>query len=46
MLKVKNFLVCACMRLDSVDENVEGDENLHLFPPPPPTDIGLRRFIS
>ena len=28
----KCFKVCACMRLDSVDENIEGETN---FAPPP-----------
>ena len=28
-LKVKKFLVCAYLRLDSIKENIEGDANLH-----------------
>ena len=35
MLKVKNVLVCACMRLDSVEDNIEVEANL---PPPPESD--------
>ena len=27
--KVKKFSVCACLRLDSIEENIEGDANLH-----------------
>ena len=33
MLKVKKFEECAFMRLYSVKQNIEGDENLH-HPPP------------
>ena len=37
MLKVKKFWVCAYLRLDSVEENREGDANLS----PPSPRIGL-----
>ena len=32
MLKVGKFQECACTRLYSVKENIEGDVNLHQFP--------------
>ena len=35
--KVKKFSVCACLRLDSIEENIEGDANLQHLPP----EIGL-----
>ena len=38
ILKVKKFLVCAYLRIDSIKENIEGDANLHH---PPTPVIGL-----
>ena len=35
IFKAKKIQVCACMRLDSVEDNIEVDSNL---PPPPESD--------
>ena len=38
ILKVNRFLVCAYLRLDCVEENIDGDTNLHQ----PPPGVGLQ----
>ena len=42
-IKSQKVLGSAYLRLDSVEENIEGDANLHHTPSPP--GIGLKAFL-